>query len=165
MNSGPPLSRTHLSQGLGDRYAERSVAVQDNSLDMEFSRLVIEVACHENLHQQLHAMHVQSRRGFSDGNRSIFARWLDRGISMREGPHSGQSRRPVLGLVARRDGFAHADQPPRWIHEMNLSSSLFATKPRTTTTVTRSRTASSLQKIISSPQDPLAHPSYINNQS
>lgn len=37
--------------------------------------------------------------------------------------------RPVLGLVARRDGSAHASQLPRWIHEMNPSSYLCATKP------------------------------------
>src|SRR6056297_2303711 len=37
--------------------------------------------------------------------------------------------RPVPGLVARRDGSAHAGQLPRWIHEMNPSPSLCATKP------------------------------------
>src|SRR6056297_953290 len=38
--------------------------------------------------------------------------------------------RPVLGLGARRDGSAHAGQLPRWIHEMNPSPGLCATKPR-----------------------------------
>src|SRR6056297_1718539 len=37
--------------------------------------------------------------------------------------------RPVPGLVARRDGSAHADQLPRWIREMNPSPGLCATKP------------------------------------
>ncbi|WP_206078493.1 hypothetical protein, partial [Poseidonocella sp. HB161398] len=36
--------------------------------------------------------------------------------------------RPVLGLVARRDGSAHADQLPRWIRKMNPSPGLCATK-------------------------------------
>ena len=37
--------------------------------------------------------------------------------------------RPVLGLVARRDGSAHAGQLPRWIRKMNPSPDLCATKP------------------------------------
>ncbi|WP_212591610.1 hypothetical protein, partial [Antarctobacter heliothermus] len=34
---------------------------------------------------------------------------------------------------ARRDRSAHAGQLPRWIHEMNPSTSLCATKPRNIT--------------------------------
>src|SRR6056297_1449310 len=37
--------------------------------------------------------------------------------------------RPVLGLVARRDGSAHAYRLPRWIHEMTPSIGICATRP------------------------------------
>ncbi len=41
-----PFPRTHLSNGLGDRDAERGVAVQHGGADPEFGGLAIKVACH-----------------------------------------------------------------------------------------------------------------------
>lgn len=54
-----PYPQTHLSHGFRNGDAKRGVAVQDGSADMEFSNLTVEVACHEALPQQLHAMHLR----------------------------------------------------------------------------------------------------------
>jgi hypothetical protein len=48
-----------LSCGVCDRYAERGVDIQYGGADLEFGDLAIEVACHEALPQQLHAMHIR----------------------------------------------------------------------------------------------------------
>ena len=57
--------------------------------------------------------------------------------------------RPVLGLVARRDGSAHAGQLPRWIREMNPSSGLCATKPQGVTGSLRFRATNPNRGMIS----------------
>ena len=53
-----PLSRTDLSHGFRDGYAERDVTVQDGDADLEFCDLTIEVPRHEPLAHQLHTMHL-----------------------------------------------------------------------------------------------------------
>lgn len=57
-----PLSPDGLIPGLCDRDAERGVTLQDGGADLEFSDLAVEVARHEGLPQQLHAMHLRLAR-------------------------------------------------------------------------------------------------------
>ncbi len=53
-----PLPRTDLSRDLCYGDAERSEAVQNNNTNLELNNLTVEVARHQALTRQFHAMHL-----------------------------------------------------------------------------------------------------------
>ncbi len=54
-----PLSRLKSADGLRDGNAECGEAVEDGDADLEFGGLAVEVAGHELLAEQLHAVHLR----------------------------------------------------------------------------------------------------------
>ena len=100
-----PFPKMHLSHWLCDRYAERGVAVQDGGSDLEFCDLAIEVACHEALPEQFHAVHLRLGAASAvvsaplspDGATEVFR--CAKGLV--PGDSACRRRFPRLGVLAR----------------------------------------------------------------
>ncbi len=98
---GFPCPRTDLSRGVRDRYADRRVAGQYSSAEMEFSDPAIDVAPHEAAAPEASRNASSSRPGSGGGIRSNSSRWPDRGISMRGAPRCARWRRRLTASEAR----------------------------------------------------------------
>ena len=53
-----PLPQTDLAYGVSDRYAKRSIAIENGNTDLDLGDLPVEVPCHERLAHQFQAVHL-----------------------------------------------------------------------------------------------------------